>query len=78
MTSTFLYMMITIVAILVIIGLINISDLSDLLSSTKQELWSQIFIRVLAEPLKQKVGIFIDYVLLKPRLRTGANLKSRF
>ena len=36
-------MMITTIATLVIIGLSNISDLSDLISSTKQELWSQIF-----------------------------------
>ena len=39
----------------------------------------EFFVRiVLVGPSKQKIGIFIDRMLLKLRLRIEASLKSRF
>ena len=58
-------MMITNIATLITIGFSNISDLSDLHRLIRPKLWSCIFYSsVSGKPLKQKVDIFIDHVLL--------------
>ena len=70
--------MITIVTTLVKIGLSNISDLNNLFVQQNENYGVEFFVRVISDwPFKQKVGIFIDCVLLKLRLRTETRLKPK-